>query len=98
MNDKFTPGPWSATESAPAEGYHVFWISAPQALGPHNGEKDICSVPGRDVGNARLIAAAPELYGAAKALEEHMLFNVAPSAGIVAMFRDAIAKVEGTTP
>lgn len=107
----FTPGPWTATESNPADGYHVFWICAPEALGPHNGEKDICSIPGADPANARLIAAAPDLYAALKALSKFWAYGLAKpddapltgadearAAELGVMAAAAIAKAEGKPP
>lgn len=83
---KWTPGPWKATRSEPAEGYDCWWITA--NLGS-NLEKELASVSGgvsTSGPNARLIAAAPELYEALNALvqaddsrETFALFGLADS-------------------
>jgi hypothetical protein len=70
VSGKHTPGPWKATESDPAEGAHVFWITAPQGCGPNNGEVDITTMHGNKPANARLIAAAPELLEALRYAEK----------------------------
>lgn len=71
-----------------AEGHSVGYVSGRQ--------RSVKDPQARATGN--LLAAAPELHAAAKALEEHLLFNIAPTAGIVEMFRLAIAKADGHSP
>jgi hypothetical protein len=64
---KHTKGPWKATRSDRTKGADEWFITA--NIVDHNGERDICSTPGgasTSGGNARLIAAAPELYDALK--------------------------------
>lgn len=61
MSDtKFTPGPWSFVPSIPEEGVECFWIE--------NGVQQITSINGPQndgqEANARLIAAAPDLFEA----------------------------------
>lgn len=60
---KHTPGPWQAVRSMPAEGADCWWICA----GGGNREKELAvvyaGVP-THIGNARLIAAAPDLLEA----------------------------------
>ena len=61
---KFTPGPWHATHTDPAEGYDCWWITADPMK---NGEKEVatvnCGYPhAKHEANAHLIAAAPDLY------------------------------------
>lgn len=48
--------------------------------------------------DANLIAAAPDLFAAAESLVDHMMFNERPSAGILDMFREALAKARGELP
>ena len=96
-----TPGPWKATESDPAEGAHVFWITAPEGLGPHNGEVDIANVPGNKPDNARLMASAPELLFALQQLHDDMdeYQHINKLGGhdnhVLRVARDAIAKATG---
>ena len=59
----WTPGPWQATRSDPAEGADVFWITGHYEPGNNNSETEITSVPGNKPANAHLIAAAPLLFG-----------------------------------
>ena len=64
----YTPGPWKATRSNPAEGYDCWWITANHR---NNFEKDLATVAGgasTSEANARLIAAAPEMFEALRAL------------------------------
>lgn len=66
--NKFTPGPWQAVRSMPAEGADCWWICA----GAGNREKELAVVyAGSDthIGNAHLIAAAPDLYEALRELD-----------------------------
>lgn len=99
-----TQGPWKASESDPAEGAHVFWITAPQGCGQHNGEVDITSVPGNKPANAHLIAAAPDLLKALKNIlrrfENCARFSGSEDWAIDAATkkaRAALAKAEGRT-
>lgn len=67
---RFTPGPWQAIRSDPAEGADVWWIVA----GGGNQETELGSFQGgwpaeRREANAHLVAAAPDLYDAAASLE-----------------------------
>lgn len=68
MNEfKGTKGPWAAVRSDPAEGVDCWWICA----GDGNREKEFATVyggVGAHEANAQLIASAPELYDALKAL------------------------------
>jgi len=59
----FTPGPWAVRLSHPNEGFDCFWIDAvrggrPTTVATADGYQH---QPERQA-NARLIAAAPELY------------------------------------
>lgn len=62
---KYTPGPWAATPSDPAEGVECIWITACPAP---NQEKEIAAVYGpqneRNQATACLIAAAPDMHAA----------------------------------
>lgn len=60
MNTKFTAGPWSFVPSVPEEGVECYWIQngvqfVTSVDGPQNDEREA---------NARLMAAAPELFQA----------------------------------
>lgn len=60
----YTPGPWKATRSNPAEGYDCWLITANHR---NNFEKYLATVAGgasTSEANARLIAAAPEMFEA----------------------------------
>jgi hypothetical protein len=72
---KHTPGPWTATPSDPAEGVECFWISVNQQYPPPLRGfrvRDIASVHGarteEEIANAALIAAAPDLLAALRAM------------------------------
>lgn len=71
VEDGFTTGPWKATRSSPAEGYDCWWITANHR---QNYEKDLATVAGgasTSAANAKLIAAAPDMYAALERLEAH---------------------------
>jgi hypothetical protein len=62
---KWTPGPWKACRSDPAEGADVWWLIA----GEGNMQTEIASFSGgypseRRAATAQLAASAPELYAA----------------------------------
>ena len=60
----FTPGPWtSAWVGTKPHGSAVVW------LGENTNKRIEVTGTGRDIANARLIAAAPELHAQAKILE-----------------------------
>lgn len=69
---KWTGGPWRATRSDPSEGCDVWWIMACPAS---NQETDVATVsggkwpPGKSEANARLVAAAPQLWDALSTLQ-----------------------------
>jgi hypothetical protein len=76
-----TNGPWQATRSDSAEGYDVWWITA--SPNGHNSEKEICSVSGREEGNARLIAAAPTLLDLLKRAREELRLIRMKDCGVI---------------
>lgn len=78
MTTKHTPGPWDYVEGKTL--YHV------ERKG---GQGAVCSVPKSREADARLIAAAPDLLEALKALSQTL------SAETQAMARAAILKAEG---
>lgn len=94
---KHTPGPWEIKEadtSIGAEWYRILGHG-------ERGMVDVAETPYRHEGNARLIAAAPDLLAAAKTLLD-VLANERedlPSSDAVGDARDAlraaIAKAEG---
>lgn len=97
--DKHTPGPW---EIAPGSEYRVMWASRTP-----EGEIADCGVicdtasnlktrTRENAANARLIAAAPEMYDALKAMLNSSDFGgVVKVSHPIAIARAAIAKVEG---
>ena len=95
---KHTKGPWTATQSDPAEGCDLWWITACPAA---NQEKEIATVPGgypheRHEANARLIAAAPDLLE--MLVEAHDIIDAIgqpETAEVAARMRATIAKAKG---
>lgn len=69
---KFTPGPWVAVRSDPAQGVDCWWLCA----GAGNREKEFGTVYGgidpHHEANARLISAAPELVEALRDVTQHL--------------------------
>ena len=97
MSDKHTPGPWKITED---DYGHEHWFGGA-------GEGQICVNGWVNGGckkypskwrklqaNARLIAAAPELLAALKALTDNG--RVPPTGAAFSKARAAIAKAEGS--
>lgn len=65
----YTPGPWDFRGSVPSEGFDCFWI------GPQGASIEVATVSGPQssqfrAANARLIAAAPDLYAACLAAKQ----------------------------
>lgn len=97
MIENITPGPWKPVVTIPTKN-HGYLITAPQALGPHNGESDVGTVcggkiPGRSEANANLIAAAPDLYAALADLWRETEIGVEPE--LAQKVRDALARARG---
>jgi hypothetical protein len=102
---KHTPGPWEAKVSTDAPERDMAFIFAKGARivgcvrldeGNRIVPKDMRVHSDEALANAALIAAAPDLYGAAKGLIEILLKDDKMNAG-AAMDRifDAVAKAEG---
>ena len=100
---KFTPGPWTAVRSDPAEGADVYWICA----GGGNISTELGSMMGgyphdKRESNANLVAAAPELYEAIHAAVNLLNALVGPDEqlgqAIIKMGCDALARARGETP
>lgn len=100
MTGKHTPGPWFFDTNL-----HIYGTSAPQPLGGGSGgttteHPHVCTV--KTVGDARLIAAAPELLGALEA-GSSMLHELpggrecsCSQCAFVRLKRAAIAKATGS--
>lgn len=83
----FTKGPWMLLHSIPEEGVECFWLRAQPGGGICRGfSQEIASINGPQCGeqlaNARLIAAAPELYEECRALYAVMFHQKCPKCGI----------------
>ena len=92
---KHTPGPWEAERSCDMTGapLRAWWISA-------KGDIDIAETSGEkwpeeEAANARLIAAAPELYEACKEFVRKCECGEARSHRSYAQMKAALAKAEG---
>lgn len=96
---KFTPGPWAVTE-------HVTGTMVVEAVSAPKAKRAVARCGGLPVvrqANARLIAAAPELYEAlADALAElsplMQAYRPEHYAAICGKARAALAKADGETP
>lgn len=76
METKWTPGPWKAAVGDDPEdpGFNIWVVGC---ANKDTGVHGICSMDGPadwNRANARLIAAAPELYEALRALRDSFLF------------------------
>lgn len=67
--EKFTPGPWESNVLVcpPNITFTGIVLRVMARIDDETG-KDVCFVCGREMGNAALIAAAPEMYEALKGL------------------------------
>lgn len=61
----WTPGPWGYGMASNYEGYYVSPANRLPTLAAVQGPISVHNFPGQTEANARLIAAAPELYDAA---------------------------------
>ena len=94
IKDRFTPGPWtSAWVGTKPHGSAVVW------LGEHTNKRIEVTGTGRDVANARLIAAAPELHAQCKLFEraivELMVQGETGGYEELEKLRAILAKVDG---
>lgn len=96
--NSFTPGPWEARYSDRFDNYQIF------GPGRRGTRPWICntkceSVPAHHEGNARLIAAAPELLQALRELVELVddpANDADPEESAISFAKSIIAKAEGT--
>lgn len=121
MNAKHTPGPWTLMPLAGKDGMRYVWREAPYPGGEciarvsaaitSQDEKTLgypwCDRQENAEANARLIAAAPELYEMLKAIDDRwrevnqplpphaLITDRSETKGIADLVRQTIAKVEG---
>ena len=77
---KFTPGPWTANESESVLGGNMLYISQDEGAPYTEYYSDVCQThEGEDLdvqkANARLIAAAPEMYNKLKSLADSIVLE-----------------------
>jgi hypothetical protein len=77
MNAKHTPGPWAAHDIDDDTSARQFWISDAADGGLIAAAEPIAEA----VANARLIAAAPELYEALRACNARLLARMHTDSG-----------------
>jgi len=97
MSAKHTPGPWGVvgiTQMATGMGYY--------SVCTNEGEVEVCTLRNRPLGDARLIATAPELLEALEEVVKAWLHEAGQGDGIMeehapilAKARAAIAKAKG---
>ena len=87
---KHTPGPWDAIPDCPEEGHGDWYVVAEN--------EDVLS-RGSSRDDARLIAAAPDLLAALKAMSEYMAYAeiLGEDKAVFKNARAAIAKAEGVS-
>jgi hypothetical protein len=94
----FTPGPWLVSTSEIEEVYggrkHLCIIGDPEKFGSVIADIEICEESGA---NARLIAAAPDLYNALKMIVENMEKDGYVNAGLLDDALKAIVKAEDSS-
>lgn len=97
MTRRFTPGPWRVQVcTGPARGAFNVWAGDAVVAGvphpdqPYSGARSAHEAKG----NARLIAAAPDLYEALRAVRRH-LDSEEETAEVEALIDHALAKAEG---
>lgn len=99
-----TPAPFTGTDGTPHPNYHTGLVALIYGTLYHSGAPDAVEDGDKDA-NARLIAAAPELLAAARALvneadcfHDDQLRYVEVARPVVEALRAAIASAEGRTP
>lgn len=92
MDSKFTPGPWVAKGTDIFTGYPVGRSQEPEEI---IYAMQLYEVEGTQEANARLIAAAPDMYEALKAIIESGEIPLCYSDKLVVMAKQALAKAEG---
>jgi hypothetical protein len=97
----FTPGPWSARAKFGHDDLsHVFWEER-GAGWVRSRRLDVAHTAAFTTVDARLIAAAPELYGALSDIMENPLFQTAIGGNpnmveaLMERAKDALAKARG---
>lgn len=93
-----TPGPWTCRESAMSYMGDLWFVEGPRPEeADMHGEARAPRVAEVRIGaNARLIAAAPDLFAAVKEAEEFLDSHGTPEqTELLTMLRAAIAKAEG---
>ena len=95
MNATHTPGPWGIHKQTHREGYK-FVVTADD-FWPAAIFSDGCRNEGTAEANARLIAAAPTLLDAAKAVlaSDALIGNSASALAAFSQLRGAVKKAEG---
>ncbi len=101
MEAKHTPGPWSITNTIMGSAETTVWPSAVVAA-PYGSVDTVCDFSfmtnkphGEQQANARLIAAAPELLAALRAMIERAEWHGDKDADGLCGARAAVAKAEG---
>jgi hypothetical protein len=96
-----TPGPWAAILTIPSSGWGEPDVWQIEAHGHAVCTSQDCFATGTEA-NARLIAAAPDLLEALKALQEYAVKHVPVGEGhhhpVWTKTANAIAKAEGRSP
>jgi len=91
-----TPGPWVVGPGYSEDGFREVPVGHPTALGTITTAVAIDTAGlGSQDANARLVAAAPELLAAARAVND-FINGVADAVEPFALVRAAIAKATGT--
>lgn len=89
---KFTPGPWTVFDTHPARA--CFYIDHRDVVGSFGGVAVIYgTADDTHRANARIIAAAPDLYAALVTLREWMNSGPAARPDLVTVIDTALAKV-----
>lgn len=92
LNDKHTRGPWNISDDLTSDTHFVISLG-----GDRHGciliERHREGFDSEDEPNARLVAAAPDMLKALKAIE-HQIGTLKPDASTLIYVRAAIAKAE----
>jgi len=97
MSD-FIKGPWIAFRSNPSDGVDGWWLSSQPSPILRGFTKEICWINGSDENEpyAHLIAAAPDMYAALKAVQNYLSSDCeGDDERAAAMIDASIAKAEG---
>ena len=93
--NKYTPGPWTASEGSPSDVWHVDMPDRQFSITVARGDEDWDMSVEEVQANARLIAAAPDLLAAAVQARNVIHDDCPATRRAVIMLKNAITQAGG---